>query len=562
MSSKPGYGRAGANHAARVLELELKATQALLESLNTPRSLTVSLLLKYGEYQQYVDLSIEPSHYLDMPSFCDDYQATEILKKNPRLPLSIDRKKVAIRKFFDAEALCAETNSRLLEFHKDPLIAGSDILNTVFRTQDIIQRILGTHPNRSDLSFIEESMRFGPGATTSISGIVTQGRKYSTTTLDCTSDLVAFRAFSFPHLWKGVVTDLNIVSGSRLTTVPKNAKTDRCICIEPDLNIFVQLGIGACIKRKLKRFGLDLNSQEGNRSLASQAQNLNLATVDLSSASDTLSIETVRLLLPQWWTSLIELPRCPTTEVEGSRVILEKWSSMGNGYTFELESLIFYSVALSVTPVCDWGKVSVFGDDIIVPSNVYPDLIRTLNFLGFKVNKEKTFGSGLFYESCGTDWFNGFNVRPFFLRSDHHDFPTICYLYANNARRWAHRRNGGGSCDSRCLPFWLRCFRAVRPKDAHLIPEGQGDTGFIVDFDKKSPSIRSPRGSGWGGYWFVYRRIASVERIVSSEGSYLAFLSGKTSDFTLGREALRGRHKRAVRKLGYSLEWPNLGPWL
>lgn len=562
LRSVPGYGRAGVNHASRVLALEIEATQALLKSLDTPRALTVSLLISAGEWQQYLDLDVNPDHYLDSSSFMDDYQATEVLKKNPRLPVAIDRAAVAKRKFYDAEEACRLTNARIQQFREDPLIAGSDVMNTVLRAQDIIQRIVGSHPNRSDLIFIEDNMRFGPGATTSVSGVVTQGRKFSNNSLDCTEDTVLFRAFAFPHQWKRTVQELNIVRGSRLTTVPKNAKTDRCICIEPDLNIYIQLGIGACIRRKLKRFGLDLDSQEGNQLLASNAWKLDLATIDLSAASDTVSIEAVKLLLPPWWTHLLSLPRCRSTQVDGTWVELEKWSSMGNGYTFELESLLFYSIALAVTPYSEWHNVRVYGDDIIIPNDSVPSLMRALNFLGFKVNTEKTFGKGVFHESCGTDWFMGRNVRPFFLRSDHHDFPTICYLYANNARRWANRRNGGWSCDSRCLPFWLRCFRAVKPKDTHRVPEGFGDVGFVVDFDQASPPVRFPRGVGWGGYWFVYRRIGSVERVISEEGCLTAFLSGKCTDFSQGRESLRGRYRRAVRKLGHSHEWPNLGPWL
>lgn len=560
--SKSGYGNANAvKHSTLVLRLELDVTMKLLEAFDTPRSLAVALLLKYKEYDQYLDLSINPEHYFDWPSFMDDYQATVILQKNPRLPSSYDKRQRAIDKFYDAEVMCKGTNIRL-----DRVMTGvdqppPDIVPVLLRAQAIIERILGPHPTRKDLDKVENSMRFGPGATTSISGIVTQGRKYNNAILDCTENLASFRAFCFPYQWGQFVTGLRVVSGSRLTTVPKNAKVDRCICIEPDLNIYVQLGIGAVLRDKLRIFGLDLNSQEGNQILASEAWTKNLATIDLSSASDTLAIATVQLLIPPMWLELLRYPRCPTTEVDGNVVYLEKWSSMGNGYTFELESLIFYALALACTERKDHKDVRAYGDDIIVPLEVSPLLISALEFLGFKVNSEKTFGKGVFHESCGTDWFMGRNVRPFFLRATNEDFPTICYLYANNARRWAHRRNGGGSCDARCLPLWLRCFTAVRPKERHLIPEGCGDVGFLTDFDRAAPSIRRP-GRGWEGYLFVYRRIGSVEMVVSMEGCLTAFLSGKRSDFSRGREALRGRPRSAKRGIMMATSWPSQGPWL
>jgi len=553
------------NRESPAAKLEYGLYQSLLEGLDTPRALTCSLLARSGQWEDLLALVCDPLHYNDAHQFADDYLATAAMSKNERLPLGLDRREVAVGKFYAAESLCAETNKRIHEFRENPHSAGLAMVQLVPQIQWIINRILNSHPSHHDLEFCEESMRFGPGATTSCSGIVTKGRKFSKRVIDCTPELVSFRAFCFPDLWKENVKELRLREYSKLTTVPKNAKTDRVICIEPDLNIFVQLGIGAVIRRKLRVFGLDLNTQENNQTLAAKAWERGLCTVDLSSASDTIASETVRLLLPPLWVELLELPRVRTTQMPDKTLVrLEKWSSMGNGYTFELETLIFYAVALSVTPVEQWNDVIAYGDDIILPVECYPLLVSALSFLGFKVNKEKTFGKGLFHESCGTDWFRGINVRPFFLRNDFHDPASACYLYANNARRWAHRRNGGGSCDARVLPFWIRCFTAVGPKHRHAIPEGIGDGGFVLDFDRAVPSLnRSVKRRGWGGYRFFYRRIGMRRTHDYSEGAYIAALSGRnSSEWTRGSEDLRGRYGLPATRLGYSLEWPNLGPWL
>lgn len=562
-ASSTSYGsKRDLSHASRVLALEIELAETLFEGIGTARALTCHLLLKNGEWDQLINLKVDARHYTSHQAFADDYLVTEVFKKNSRLPLGIDRRSVALGKFYDAERQCAESNSRIRRFRENQHVAGPRVIHLVGKTQGIIQRIIGPSPTHRDLRVCEENMRFGPGATTSLSGIVTQGAKFKSRPLDCTPQLVGFRAFCFPHQWKQSVCELRLVHGSRLTTVPKNAKTDRVICIEPDLNIFVQLGVGATIRSRLKSFGLDLSTQENNQRLASLAVERNLATVDLSSASDTISKEVVNLLVPPSWVELLEFCRCPETDIDGTRTVLEKWSSMGNGYTFELETLIFYAVALACTGIEDWDSVLAYGDDIIVPSYALPDLMDMLEFLGFSMNQEKTFGSGLFFESCGTDWFNGRNVRPFYFRSEHHDYESICYLYANNARRWAHRRNGGGSCDSRCLPLWLRCFRAVAPKNAHHIPEGYGDVGFISDFDRAVPSILRRSSRGWEGFRFFYRRIGTVEKRISEQGSLTAFLSGRRSDFKLAFESLRGRHTRPATRIGLSYDWPNLGPWL
>lgn len=551
------------SHSTRLLGLETRATLSLCETIGSVRALTVALLIKYKEFKQLVDLECNPDHYDTAPEFEADYQVTEMLKKNPRLPLGIDRRGVAIGKFFDAEELCRTTNARLYEFHEDPQSAGDEMVRQIAKIQQIIQSILGPSPTANDLRIWERNMHFGPGATTSVSGIVTKGRKFNNTSMDGTKDMVSFRAFGFPEYWKPYVSNVRLVTASKLTTVPKNAKTDRVICVEPDLNIFVQLGLGTLLKRKLLAVGLDLCTQDNNRRLASMAYRDNLATVDLSAASDTISESVVRLLLPVNWVELLEFCRVTQTRLPNGEVMtLQKWSSMGNGYTFELESLIFYACALACTAKDDWDLVSTFGDDIIIPASGLPLLERTLTFLGFKVNREKTHGIGSFHESCGHDFFKGVNVRPFYLRSDYHDFDSVCYIYANNARRWANRRNGGYSCDRRVLPFWLRCFTAAHPRRRYQIPEGFGDVGFVVDFDDAAPAPYR-RKQGWGGWIFSYRRIRPVDRVISLQGCLTAYLcDGESTNFSQGREDLRDWFAKPQQKIGYVLQWPNLGPWI
>ncbi len=552
------------NHSARVFKTELSVVLAICQEVDSPRALTVALLVKHAEWQQLLALEINPDHYSDHRRFGSDYLVTAILSKNPRLPTGIDKRQVAIDKFYAAEQQCRDSNLRISEYLESPHTVSSDIRRVVDRTQRIVQDILGPCPSRKDLVYMEENMRFGPGSTTSLSGVVTQGKKYSHRCLDATPRVVDFRTFCFPKAWRESCSEISIRDSSKLTTVPKNAKTDRVICIEPDLNIFCQLGAGALLREKLLRFGLDLRTQEVNQRLASLGVDLNLCTLDLSAASDTISREAVWLLLPHSWADLLHFSRVDSTCLDGKVIPLEKWSSMGNGYTFELETTIFLSVIRAVCAELGLSveNVTAYGDDLIFPAEALELATRTLNFLGFSVNLDKTFSKGLFRESCGADYFDGHNVRPIFLRSDHHDYETICFLYANSCRRWAHRYNDDGSCDARLLPAWLRCFTAVKPHLRHLVPEGFGDVGFVVDFDNATPNIRRPKGNGWAGYHFRYRECRARERVISEWGSYLASLNGTPADFRRSVESLRGMHLPPSTKSGYVLEWPNLGPWL
>jgi len=552
----------GLTYDARIFKSELAVFQKICKTIGSPRALTASLLAQHGQWDDLLSLTVNPDHYDNPQSFADDLLVTTMLSKCPRLPLSVNKREVAVRKFYESETLCSETNKRLVSLEHNALVVSPDVHSLIFKVRRIIRRILGplTHDK---LAFCERNMRFGPGATTSLSGVVTQGTKFhKQRTLDGTKEMVSFATFCLPHQWRADGPDLRIRESSKLTTVPKNAKTDRVICIEPDLNIYVQLGIGALIRERLAAFGLDLSTQENNQRLASQAYYKGLATVDLSSASDTISSELVASLIPSRWYELLKYARVSSTTVDGTRVDLNKWSSMGNGYTFELETLIFYAVALATAEIDEWGDVIAYGDDIILPAKRLPSLRWALDLLGFRVNPEKTFGSGLFYESCGTDWFAGVNVRPFFLRTQHHDYETVHYIYANAIRHYAGRHYGGHGCDVRFLPAWLHCFTAIAPADRHLIPKGVGDTGFVTDFDRATPGLGSRRKFGFQGYDYSYRRIPSIDACVSEQGCLTAFLSGLISDFRKSRESLRGRHKRPIKAVGYSFEWPNLGPWL
>jgi hypothetical protein len=118
------------------------------------------------------------------------------------------------------------------------------------------------------------------------------------------------------------------------------------------------------------------------------------------------------------WFFCLKRFRTGTARFEGSSLALEKFSSMGNGYTFPLETLIFYAIAFGVCvelgiPTHD---VRAYGDDIICPTQAYPLLAEVLTHLGFDVNRKKSFSEGPFRESCGADYFQGIDIRPVYVK--------------------------------------------------------------------------------------------------------------------------------------------------
>jgi len=231
------------------------------------------------------------------------------------------------------------------------------------------------------------------------------------------------------------------VSSSRATTVPKTNEIDRMIAIEPTANMFLQQGLMTLMYERLKEFGLDVATlPDLHKKLAKHGSITGLlATIDFASASDCVSINLLRYLIPETWLSLISTVRCSSMEIDGIKTELNMSSTMGNATTFPLELLVFFALAsacdytrttnttsLHIDPhyfgtLCNSRTVSVFGDDCILPTASAPLFIKVCEALGFIVNSEKSFykTSERFRESCGGDYYHGFDVRAFYLKGPH-----------------------------------------------------------------------------------------------------------------------------------------------
>lgn len=224
---------------------------------------------------------------------------------------------------------------------------------------------------------------------------------------------------------------VTVVNFSRLGVVRKNAMTDRTICTEPSLNMIFQRALGEGINTALRAFyGYDEALQPDRNREHARLGSLygNLATIDLSSASDTISLALCEAILPSWIYAAILDCRSPNTLLDGKLVPLAMVSSMGNGHTFPLETYIFslitrMTAAEHGVPFVRYDSCSnnglaygVFGDDIICPSVLFDSLNERLIQCGFIPNLEKSYNTGFFRESCGSDWYNGYNVRGIYIK--------------------------------------------------------------------------------------------------------------------------------------------------
>jgi len=570
--------------ARYAFQSELRSTLEICRCIGTPRAMTVFYLLKentpdsisqflslpkvvspdtafrvavpLSEDRELVSHALRAWKQVAIDRFADDYLLTEMMSKNISLNSGIDKVAAAISSFRDSEIKNKETNARILRRYR----SNDEFSDTIKRARYIIRKILGPLTLRK-LAFAQSEFSFGPGATSAVSGAdVLLSKKYASQ-MHVTPRLYPYVNSFIGYAWRAAPgADCFVLDSSRTTTVPKNAKTERTICIEPHLNIFCQKGVGALIRERLKRFGLDLNTQSVNQFMASQAQAWGLATIDLRSASNSVSHRLVRYLLPWKWVELLELCRTDKTVLEGSTYSLEMFSSMGNGYTFELETLIFYALALASGS----QKVltAVYGDDIIVEKGCADQLIKCLDELGFETNVKKTFLDGNFFESCGTDWFEGVDVRPLFFKGDYNDTTEVNLGICNALRVYAHRRGAYRSCDILFLQPWVSALRRCSDLERRTaIPYGYGDDGLIKNFDESAPSRRFCKKTfSWQGRVLPLMPVTSGR--TSQLGAYVAALHRGATDAVKSKEAIRGQIRRRDRLTSRSvLSWTDMGPW-
>jgi len=349
-----------------------KVFLTLCQDVGSPFSLELACKARSGDWAGVISSRVDPSLYSDPYVFSRDYACAEFLRKC-RLPIDgFDRKAEALNGFWSSERICSSTNAVFSRLCNNGPLGPSELalMALLEPARDWIRSVLGPVPTSLE-------GRFGPGATYGDRGRLTTIPDKMSSRLQSTSAASDFRQLLVGSAWDRALlasgsSSTEIVRGNRFTTVPKDATKDRGICIEPSLNVYFQLGLGQRLKSRLFNAGLDLlYGQEKHRSWACKAsRDGSLATIDLSSASDTVAYELVRWLLPENWFALLDALRSPLTYVEGKWVHLEKFSSMGNGYTFELETLIFASLCHACGAGSSGVDFLVYGDDIIVPTNV------------------------------------------------------------------------------------------------------------------------------------------------------------------------------------------------
>lgn len=389
------------------------------------------------------------------------HQIAALIRKYPWTPKEskLDPEKTAIETFLASENRCKRVNQWFRAWNMRTL-KNRPYAGAFEQMRRWIRYVIRDVP---DLQSIYSKCDFTGGASLGVHGDATNlarkllAREWSVT--PSARPYLAAALCANPHyamkvaeerngvqcLWipeKGLDACCSMVDYNKVAFVPKTAKTHRSIAVEPLGNNFLQKGVDEELRDFLRRVGLDLSDQSPNQEMARQGSfdgEDDFCTIDLSSASDSMSIGLVREVIPPEWFYFLNRLRSPSYQlsIDGGLKHLryEKFVSMGNGFCFPLQTLLFASVVKAVNPAAKPGvDFRVYGDDIIVRKSIFASVVELLKVCGFVTNQKKTFGSGPFRESCGANWYSGEDVTPMTLKQELDSLENL-FKFLNLARR-------------------------------------------------------------------------------------------------------------------------------
>lgn len=242
---------------------------------------------------------------------------------------------------------------------------------------------------------------------------------------------------------------------STLQFVPKSMITNRVISKEPTALMFVQQGLKEVMYSHFRRHPflrrvIDLQDQSKSANLARKGSRQgSYATLDLSAASDSVSLELVAKLFRRtnWYLPLMESRSTHTQYLDKDGNVVRKWklrkfAPMGSALCFPVECVVFASICELARRKAGSRKLfRVYGDDLVVPTEYAQEVAELLAQLHFKVNERKSFMNSRKYnfrEACGGEYFNNEDVTPCRLsralkamtpQPSGSDFESWCGLY-------------------------------------------------------------------------------------------------------------------------------------
>lgn len=203
-----------------------------------------------------------------------------------------------------------------------------------------------------------------------------------------------------------------------LIQVPKSYKINRTITPLALLGLWLSYGIGKVVEERLARHGLNIKTlqQRHAKWIRKYSESLSHATLDMSFGSENIISPHLNRTFPREWFNAIKETFSHQLRYDQCKAYTESVLPMGNGATFPVETLYFYGLIRAIGNLAAIpGRYSAYGDDLILPTKAAPYVFAVFDDIGLKLNKDKSFTSSNFRESCGADYYYGISVRPFYM---------------------------------------------------------------------------------------------------------------------------------------------------
>lgn len=317
------------------------------------------------------------------------------------------------------------------DMSKPPLHYLRQFADSFQRVCDIVAVTLGSYDPE------EWDFRHGPGAVSD--WLQEEDYKYRfpswNPSLERVYPYARYAFANYSHWVDSVISGdrLDTIPLSKLIAVPKTLDAPRLIASEPRAHQWCQQNLKQFfydqVSHTFLRKSISFRDQTPNQAAAlDSSRSGSHATIDLSQASDRISCWIVERMFRRNPSILSALQACRTNhvryEIRSHTFVhkLRKYSTMGSALTFPLQSLLF--LCFSLSSLCYVRKIEpsmgslsllseeirVFGDDIVIPVDGVEHLVGLLHLYGLKVNRNKTFWTGKFRESCGIEAYDGINV--------------------------------------------------------------------------------------------------------------------------------------------------------
>lgn len=353
--------------------------------------------------------------------------------KKPKIACTPDRNEKAERRYIDVEGELAKLTPTVKQ--KDSILdATAGILwSQVFSELDPLDIICKHGPgNTADRRLSNDRQQF--------SWWYARSEPWFPSALHCYPNY-GYAAQAIEPTSTGVGKSLDYIDEwseppVRVVFVPKTLKTPRVIALEPSPMQFIQQGLMNHIvpileSHRLTKKAVRFTDQSINQQLAHKASlDRTLTTLDLSDASDRVHVDLVyRIFKSSGIRDYLLAARSAQAALPSGRIVtLHKFASMGSAICFPVEAMVFYTLVQtamhkhdsrrpSSESIFNYSKsISIYGDDIIVPTDYTDAVVQNLEAYGLKVNVNKSFRNSLFRESCGADYYRGIPVRPIYAR--------------------------------------------------------------------------------------------------------------------------------------------------